>query len=655
MDAELAALAEAHGVSTWYEGSGRRRVDIEADVVVAVLAQLGVDASDAEAVRAGLAAARARRDAGALPGTLVLREGQERALGRTAELILEDGTRRVLPDGVPGDVPLGWHTLRVDGTEITLVVAPRSLPRPARAWGWMLQLYALRGNGSWGVGDLADLSEFVELAGARGADVVLLNPLHAVTPVRPVEASPYSPSSRRFANPLYLRIEDLAEYRAAEPAVRLEVDAVRPASDTPLINYDAVWESKLAALEVLWPLAERSGEPVEAGLLDFATFCALAERHGARWRSWPVELRHPSSPAVAAARVELADRVAFHVWLQGLCARQLGAVQAAAREAGMAVGLVHDLAVGVAAEGADSWALQDVLAAGVTVGAPPDAFNQHGQDWALPPWRPDRLVATGYAAYRDMLRAVLRHSDGIRVDHILGLWRLWWVPPGESPKRGAYVHYDPEAMLGILALEAVRAGAVVIGEDLGTVLPQVTDSLRAHNVLGSAVLWFQRDADTTGEPMLPSARWPAETAASVSTHDLPTAAGFLRGEQVRVRAELGVLAGSVEDERARAEADRDELIGLLRAEGFLGGQAEPDEEEVVVAMHAFLAATPSRFVLISPYDVLREPRQPNLPGTVDVYPNWRIPLPATVRELFEDPLVDRIIRTVKEGVGEQDD
>lgn len=655
MDAELAALAEAHGVSTWYEGSGRRRVDIEADVVVAVLAQLGVDASSPEAVRAGLAAARAERAAGALPGTIVLREGQERALDRTAELILEDGTRRVLPDGLPGDLPLGWHTLRIDGSEVTVVVAPRSLPRPPRSWGWMVQLYALRSNGSWGIGDLADLGEFAGLAGAGGADVVLLNPLHAMTPVRPVEASPYSPSSRRFANPLYLRVEDTEEYLAAEPGVRLEVDAVRPSSDVELINYDAVWESKLAALELLWPLAQGLDEPVEPGLLDFATFCALAERHGARWRSWPVELQHPSSPAVAAARVELAERVAFHVWLQRLCARQLAGAQAAARDAGMSVGLVHDLAVGVAAEGADSWALQDVLAAGVTVGAPPDAFNQQGQDWALPPWRPDRLVATGYAAYRDMLRAVLRHSDGIRIDHILGLWRLWWVPPGESPKRGAYVHYDAEAMLGILALEAVRAGAVVIGEDLGTVLPQVTESLREHNILGSAVLWFQRDADAEGEPMLPSARWPAEAAASVSTHDLPTAAGFLRGEQVRVRAELGVLAGSVEDERARAEADRDELIGLLRFEGFLGGEQDPGEEEVVVAMHAFLAATPSRFVLISPYDVLREPRQPNLPGTVDVYPNWRIPLPVTVAELFRDPVVRRIVDVVKEGVGAQDD
>ncbi|MBP2473203.1 4-alpha-glucanotransferase [Crossiella equi] len=654
MNADLAALAEAHGVSTWYEGSGRVRVDIAPEAVTAVLAQLGVAAGTPEAVRESLAAVRVAAEPAALPGTLVLREGQTRALDRPAELVLEDGTRRDLPDGLPGDLPLGWHSLHLDGSETTVVVAPRALPRPPRAWGWMLQLYALRSEDSWGIGDLADLTEFTTLAGEQGADVVLLNPLHAMTPSHPVEASPYSPSSRRFANPLYLRVEDTEEYRSAHPALRLEVDALRPPAGAGRIDYDAVWTAKAAALELLWRKAEPTAEPVDPALLDFATFCALAEEHGPRWRSWPVELRHPASPAVAAARVALADRVGFHVWLQKLCGQQLAAAQRAARQAGLRVGLVHDLAVGVANEGADSWALQDVLAAGVTVGAPPDAFNQQGQDWALPPWRPDRLVATGYAAYRDMLRAVLRHSDGIRIDHILGLWRLWWVPPGGSPREGAYVRYDADAMLGILALEAQRAGAVVIGEDLGTVLPEVTDSLAEHNVLGSAVLWFQRDPDAEGEPMLPAHRYPERATASVSTHDLPTAAGFLRGEHVRVRAELGLL-DDLAAEQQRAARERQELLDLLRTGGFLpADDGQPEEVQVVHAMHAFLAATPSRFVLVSPYDVLREPRQPNLPGTVDVYPNWRIPLPVTVRELMGDPEVRRIIRTVKEGVRGQD-
>ena len=261
------------------------------------------------------------------------------------------------------------------------------------------------------------------------------------------------------------------------------------------------------------------------------------------------------------------ERVAFHVWLQQLLNAQLDAANDAARAAGMPVGVVHDLAVGIDPSGADGWLLQDVLAAGVHAGAPPDAFNQLGQDWGLAAWRPDRLIATGYAAYRDMLRRIFRHAGGLRVDHVAGLWRLWWVPPGMGAAEGTYVRYDPEAMLGILALEAHRAGAVVIGEDLGTVLPVVTETLERMNMLGSAVLWFTRDYDEPDEGYLPAARYPRNALATISTHDLPTAAGFLVGEQVRVRAELGQLAGTVADEERIAAADRAQLLSLLTRRG----------------------------------------------------------------------------------------
>jgi 4-alpha-glucanotransferase len=309
------------------------------------------------------------------------------------------------------------------------------------------------------------------------------------------------------------------------------------------------------------------------------------------------------------------------------------------RAAGVRV--VHDLAVGCDPEGADGWALQDVLAMGVHAGAPPDAFSQQGQDWGLPPWRPDRLDATGYAAYRDLVRAQLRQADGLRIDHVPGLWRVWWVPPGGSPDRGTYVHYDSDVILAVLTLEAWNAGALVIGEDLGTVEPEVTEGLADRNMLGSSVLWFTRDRDAPGDPLLPPDRWPERSVATISTHDLPTASGFLRGEHVRVRAELGLLDDPAA-EQARAELDRLELVELLREQGLVTG-SEPGEDQLVVAMHALLARARSRLVLVSPYDVLGETRQPNLPGTVFQYPNWRIPLPVSLEEMRDDPRIRVVV------------
>jgi len=350
--------------------------------------------------------------------------------------------------------------------------------------------------------------------------------------------------------------------------------------------------------------------------------------------------------AVAAARRELAPRVTFHAWVQHCCAEQLIAVRQAARDAGMALGVLHDLPVGVDAEGADAWALADVLAGGVSVGAPPDNFTPRGQDWGLPPWRPDRLAATGYSALRDMLRAVLTYADGLRIDHVAGLWRLWWIPPGDSPDRGTYVHYDADVMLAVLGLEAHRAGATVVGEDLGTVEPEVTAALAGNGMLGCAVSWFTRDESAPGEPLLPPAAWPSRAAASLSTHDLPTAAGFLRGEHVRARADLGLL-NDVPAEQPAADKERAEWLALLRSEGLLaedpsGDPSEPDEAAIIAAMHRLLAATPSRLKLISPYDVVAEPRQPNLPGTIDEYPNWRLPLPETLEQLRADRRVAEI-------------
>jgi 4-alpha-glucanotransferase len=653
VDADLVALAEAHAVATWYEDWHRERREVSTDAVVGVLGLLGVAAGTPQDIARELAAVRAARQAQELPGTVVLRAGQSRPLAAAATVLLEDGTQLPVTDELPADLPLGWHRLLCDGREVTLVVVPTSLPEPPETWGWMLQLYAVHSAGSWGIGDLGDLADFTTMTAGQQdgrAGLILLNPLHAITPTLPVPSSPYSPSSRRFANPLYLRVTDTEAYRLADPPVRAQVDALRPppAADG-LIDYTAVWQAKRAALQLLWPYAGPVNLDADPGLTDFAVFCALAEVHGPDWHTWPEELRRPDAPAVRTARATLSDRVAFHTWLQHLLDAQLTAANDAARAAGMAVGVVHDLAVGIDPSGADGWLLQDVLAAGAHAGAPPDAFNQLGQDWGLAAWRPDRLAETGYAAYRDMLQRAFRHAGGLRVDHVAGLWRLWWALPGAGAAGGTYVHYDQDAMLGILALEAHRAGAVVIGEDLGTVLPEVTEGLEAMNMLGSAVLWFTRDPDDPQQGYLPPGRYPRNALASISTHDLPTAAGFLAGEQVRVRAELGQLAGSVEDERKKAEADRAQLLAMLRAEGLI--TAADSDAQIVVAMHAALARTPCRLIVASLYDVLGELRQPNLPGTTDQYPNWRMPLTASLEQIRADPRVRQITEVM--GVARQ--
>ncbi|MFQ2840071.1 4-alpha-glucanotransferase [Mycobacterium gordonae] len=645
----LRQLAAAHGVATSYRNERREPVDVDADVVIRVLGLLDVEARTEADRRRELAKLTEAGRAGVLPPTVAVRvDGRPRPLPGAVALEAEDGARIDVSDELPGGLPLGWYQVETrNGQRATLVAAPPQVPSTPETWGWMLQLYALRSARSWGIGDLGDLREFIDwTASQHDAGAVLLNPLHAPGPTHPVQPSPYTPSSRRFANPLALRIEDLDAYLRADPDTRGEVDALRVSPITERIDHDLVWAAKRSALELLWRAEGRPSpldeSPESTGLRDWATYCALAERHGGRWSRWPAPLRDVNGPAVAEARRELASRLAFHAWVQQRCAEQLIAVRTTARKAGMALGVLHDLAVGVDADGADAWALADVLAAGVSIGAPPDNFTPRGQDWGLPPWRPDRLAATGYAALRDMLRAVLVHADGLRIDHVAGLWRLWWIPPGDGPDRGTYVHYDAEVMLAVLALEAHRAKATVVGEDLGTVEPEVTEALADNGMLGCAVSWFTRDQSVAEEPLLAPAKWPTRAAASLSTHDLPTAAGFLRAEHVRARADLGLL-NDVPAEKASAAKERAEWLALLRSERLLPiGEDEPDEATIITAMHRLLAATPSRLKLISPYDVLAEVRQPNLPGTIDEYPNWRLPLPETFEELRADPRVAEI-------------
>ncbi|MEO6205576.1 MAG: 4-alpha-glucanotransferase, partial [Mycobacteriales bacterium] len=543
MAASLALLAAAHGVATTYDDWSVRAVEVDDEAVILALAAMDVDASTEVSVQAALCEATDAPWRRMLPPATVVRGGQPLVVRSVSEprvtVDLErGGSATVTVEPVAGerhgdktawsvelpDFEPGWHKVHASadgGTQsAVLVVAPPRLELPAdlsRAWGWMLQLYSLRSAESWGIGDYGDLRTVVDRAAADGAGALLLNPLHAETPRLPINPSPYSPSSRRLRALVYLRLHDVPEYATASAKLRAAVDELRPQSDPDRIGRDAPWTAKLAALELLWPHARREAVEVfraerGAALEEYALFCSLTGEYDGPWQQWPVTVRHPSADGIAAARRNLSDRIAFWCWTQLLVDEQLAGLGQA-----MPVGLIHDLAVGVDAGGADAWALQDALALSTTVGAPPDSFNQQGQDWGLPPWRPDRLRELAYAPFRDLVRGVLRHAGGLRIDHVMGLFRLWWVPAGATASEGTYVSYDSDALLGILALEASRAGAVVIGEDLGTVEARVRRDLDRTGILGSAVLWFETEDD--GAFIAPGA-WPRDALATVTTHDL---------------------------------------------------------------------------------------------------------------------------------------
>lgn len=695
----LTELAHALNIATeFWDWQGRHTL-VRTKTIRAVLAALEIDARDDEAVGRSLHSVRERAWRRILPPTVVAREGQRGSFsvhvahGTLVEAWaeLETGEWRMLPqedrwveprtmDGVligeatftlPESLPLGWHRLHARGegfdVSATLVITPQRLELPlplrtSRTWGFMTQLYSVRSRLSWGLGDLADLAEIAGWSGRRlDAGFVLVNPLHAAEPTSPMEPSPYLPTTRRFVNPVYLRVEDIREvgYLPAtqRAVVEWRAEALRELCASPdPIDRDTVWAAKRAALELVYQqprsperqaafeaFVEREGE----GLVDFATWCTLADIHGARTSLWPDMLKAKGSDQVRFVREERAAEVTFHMWLQWCLDQQLAAAQTTALEAGMPVGMIHDLAVGVHPDGADSWTLQGALAHNVTVGAPPDAFNQQGQDWSQPPWRPDRLPELGYAPYRDMLRTVLRHAGGLRVDHIIGLFRLWWVPTGSGPAEGTYVRYDHEALIGILALEAHRAGAVVVGEDLGTVEPWVRHYLEDRGVLGTSILWFERD--TSGQPLRPEA-YRELSLATVTTHDLPPTAGYLAGEHIDLRERLGLLTRTHEEETAADTAERESVLAMLRRLGLLA--EESSEREKVEALHRFLTWTPAKLLGVSLADAAGERRAINQPGTYDEYPNWRLPMsdgmarPVMLEDLFSSLRAQSLARSI---------
>lgn len=575
--------------------------------------------------------ALAPRDAPDALGPLVVRRGvAAQPLPPGATIALEDGTEQASSDVDPSALPLGYHRLTDEHGTRRLIVAPATCHQPtARSWGWSTQLYAARSRSSWGMGDLGDLRRLAVWAAAHGAGFVLVNPLGAAAPIGAQQPSPYSPASRRFLNPIYLDIEAVPgadrtdEVAAASRAGRRLLQDRR-------IDRDAVWALKLDALERIYsdvgPDAGfrtwRTEQPEE--LERFATWATLCEQHGASFKDWPPELRHPDAPEVASERRVHRRRVRFHVWLQYLLAMQ-------AERAADAVAVMHDLPIGVDPCGFDAWVDQDLLAAGVSVGVPPDELNTAGQDWGLPPYVPWKLRAADYEPFIRTVRAGLRGRGGLRIDHVMGLFRLWWIPPGHGPADGAFVRYPAEDLLAVLALESSRAEAVVVGEDLGTVEEGVRTALADHHVLSTQLLWFEDD-----EPEA----WPVASVAAITTHDLPTVVGLWDHSDLAVQRSVGMVPN--EDSTA-VMRDR------LRERGGLDEDASADD--VVLAAHRVLAGSPSQLLVATMDDALAEPRRPNLPSA-PLESNWSLAAAETLEQVETAPLpaaIASVLRSAVEG------
>lgn len=703
----LTSLADAYGIATEYWSFFGEQVRVPATTLLAILGAMGVDAVDDEQAEAALREAESAPWRRLVAPSKVVREGggaiELHVLdGHDVEVTveLEGGGSLSLPipeqqpvartvDGqprwrvrvpVPADLPLGWHTVRARqyggsedlAAEGALVVTPARLHFGSdgdmcRSWGIMAQLYSVRSRRSWGLGDFADLADLAAVAGEAGADYLLINPVHAAEVTTPIEPSPYLPSSRRFLAPLYIRPELIPEVAYLDADARLRFDRLHDAAaaanaHADHLDRDAVWTAKREALQLVHDVPLAQGRRVElaafardggTALADFAFWCAVREHEAETGERVGGDLGI-HAPEAMALRELLADRIAFHVWLQWVVDAQLADAASAAEAAGMGIGIMHDLAVGVSTVGSDAWSMRDLYAPGVVVGAPPDMYNQQGQTWNQPPWLPQALADNAYAPLREMIRGLLRHAGALRIDHILGFFRLWWIPEGLGPGEGTYVRYDHEAMIGVLALEAQRAGAVIIGEDLGLVEPWVREYLADRGILGTSVLWFETDDD--GGPLAPE-RYRTDVLATVNTHDLPPTAGYLEGEHVALRARLGLLTRSVDDELADFEAERDRMLSALRSRGLIGENAS--EQQVVEALHVFLAAAPSRLLGVSLVDAVGEKRVQNQPGTDTEYPNWQVPLADAAGEvvLLDDlaasprfrSLVDVVERSIRGG------
>ncbi|GIE30435.1 4-alpha-glucanotransferase [Actinoplanes italicus] len=524
----------------------------------------------------------------------------------------------------------GYHRLTTDdGAEHLLLAAPERLSQPPRTAGLAVQLYAARSRDSWGIGDFRDLALIARTVAARRAGVLMVSPVHAMAPVAPALNSPYSPASRLWLNVLHIAP---GEAPGAELADLSDLAREgRALNATRRIDRDAVTRIKTAALERIWAVA-RLDEPAEfrawaddraRDLTTFATWCVLAETYGGDWRTWPGVYAHPDSPAVAVFAADCADRVRFHMWCQWVADRQL----AVACRSGVEVCL--DVAVGFDFGSADAWQYQDLLAFDFEVGCPADPWNREGQRWTLPPFDPHALAAAGFAPFVALVRAGLRHAGALRIDHVMQLWQLFWVPVDGTVAEGAYVRYPVHELLAVLRIEADRAGAWIVGEDIGTVEPEVRETMASIGMLG-----YRTETGTR------AAGNPENSMGAASTHDQATIAGILTGADVAAMERIGKAYDPV-----FAEATRRELCEQAGVDPA-GPIGDDQIRAAILAEYRVLAACPSRVVVATLDDAAGVADRPNMPGTVDEYPNWRIALPAPVEDLLAAPLAGEVLATL---------
>jgi 4-alpha-glucanotransferase len=711
----LACLGDRLGiVARYFDLGGQERLTSDATREALCAAMGAACASEAEAASSLEAIderARARviepvrvwrEHARGVPGLRAILPASFDPLDAELELDFEDGTKHRGPlrlpagDGraefelaLPVRPSVGYHRLRLhlhgrDGSRSfgqTLIIAPRScqLAREtlgdARALGLWTSLYTVRSRRGFGFGDLSDLARLSEVAAELGADFVATNPLHALHG-RGDAIAPYSPMSRVWQSVLYIDVESVPELLDCAPArarvAALPLEQLRAA---PSLDYAVVLDAKLGVLRELHACfarreRERESERGRAfaefcqqggqELRDFASFEALqAELGEPDWRRWPERFREPRSTAVSAFAAEHADALEFRAWLQFELGAQLERAARAGREAGLALGLVKDLAIGSAADSADAWANPSLFAHGASLGAPPDAYSVDGQDWGLPPLVPHRLRDQGYTYLRHVLRAAFRSAGALRVDHVMGLARLFWIPAGRPGSEGAYVSQPQDELFGILALESRRAHALVIGEDLGTVPRELGPELASWGILSTRVLCFERN----GPRFRASADYPSRALLLATTHDLPPLAGYLAGRDLEIRRALGGIQSDeamAEAKRERAE-ERAALVATLEAEGVLPAVDAPvDPSSLGAAVNAYLARTPARLVAIGLDDLAGETEPLNLPGvSVQRHRSWSRRMQRTFEDIAADPRVRaelaRVARGVKQRVAEPED
>jgi (1->4)-alpha-D-glucan 1-alpha-D-glucosylmutase len=723
-DSTLGRLAEARGILAEYEDNWGRRHATGLATQRALLTALGSPASDADALAASLARHEEDTWRRILPSVSV--QPQDEPFNLTTRLpewslplphawrvVLENGhvlagefspdaslgpechyldgaAWRVARLALPGIAETGYHRLELARAgeiiaSMPLIIHPSRCYMPARlaeggrVWGVAAQLYALRDARNWGIGDYADLRRLVEWCAASGAALLGVNPLHALFPHNPAHCSPYSPSSRRYFNILYLAVEeipelaDCAEARVAlaEPAFQARLAALRA---TGQVDYAGVAAAKYTILRLLYrhfraqelarstPWARRFAEFRAQGGADlerFALYHALQEHFFARdaalwgWPVWPAAFRDPASPEVQTFAASQREAIEWHLWLQWQAEMQLAAAGRRSYELGLGVGMYFDLAVGVDKAGAEIWAHPELYALEAKVGCPPDDFGPLGQDWGLPPWIPERLRDAAYAPYIAILRANMRHAGALRIDHVMGLLRLYWIPPGMRGDQGAYVAYPFRDLLGILALESQRNRCLVVGEDLGTVPGEVRAALHDLGVLSYRLFYFERDAAGNFQP---AEHFPRQALVAAATHDLPPLAGYWLGSDLAARDRLDLFpdADKRQAQYAARAQDRERLLDLLaRAKPMptAQGDAPPNPQALtpdhIAAIHAHLARAPSAIVLAQAEDLLGVADQANLPGTVDEYPNWRRKLPLATRDWHDQPCAAGVLAALR--------